>query len=124
VDLNIIGKHELFYVSNVKKRVRCFNLVTCRYFLSFPSSAELGLNILALFLLHIIKKKEYLNVTMYLGNLIQLFNVFFYAKLNFVFFISVKHVCSRKCLNNINDDPEKLKGNNPLLIPLFYGWER
>ncbi|XP_060568067.1 histone-lysine N-methyltransferase SETDB1-like isoform X2 [Ruditapes philippinarum] len=36
----------------------------------------------------------------------------------------VKHVCSRKCLNNINDDPEKLKGNNPLLIPLFYGWER
>ncbi|XP_060561438.1 uncharacterized protein LOC132721194 [Ruditapes philippinarum] len=36
----------------------------------------------------------------------------------------VKHVCSRKCLNNKNDDPKKLKGNNPLLIPLFYGWER
>ncbi|XP_053384935.1 histone-lysine N-methyltransferase SETDB1-like isoform X2 [Mercenaria mercenaria] len=36
----------------------------------------------------------------------------------------VKHKCSRKCLNDVNDDGEKLKGNNPLLIPLFFGWER
>ncbi|KAH3887491.1 hypothetical protein DPMN_011508, partial [Dreissena polymorpha] len=36
----------------------------------------------------------------------------------------VKHLCDRKCLGDMADIPEKFKGNNPLLIPLFFGWER
>ncbi|XP_052229285.1 histone-lysine N-methyltransferase SETDB1-like isoform X4 [Dreissena polymorpha] len=36
----------------------------------------------------------------------------------------VKHRCDRKCLGDMADIPEKFKGNNPLLIPLFFGWER
>ncbi|KAL4224511.1 hypothetical protein ACF0H5_015212 [Mactra antiquata] len=36
----------------------------------------------------------------------------------------VPHKCSKKCLKDIQDNPEKMKGDNPLLIPLFFGWER
>ncbi|WAR03493.1 LOW QUALITY PROTEIN: SETB1-like protein [Mya arenaria] len=36
----------------------------------------------------------------------------------------VPHKCSKKCLKEVVDHPDKYRGNNPLLIPLFFGWER
>ncbi len=39
-------------------------------------------------------------------------------------FTAEPHKCSPDCLIDIDDDPLKLKGNNPLLIPMLFGWER
>lgn len=34
------------------------------------------------------------------------------------------HSCCHKCLKDLEDDPVKFRGTNPLLIPLLCGWER
>ncbi|GFN93772.1 histone-lysine N-methyltransferase [Plakobranchus ocellatus] len=34
------------------------------------------------------------------------------------------HACSHECLQEISDDPSRMKGRNALQIPLLYGWER
>ncbi|CAC5415707.1 SETDB1 [Mytilus coruscus] len=34
------------------------------------------------------------------------------------------HSCCHKCLKDLEDNPVKFRGTNPLLIPLLCGWER
>ncbi|ESP01220.1 hypothetical protein LOTGIDRAFT_111681, partial [Lottia gigantea] len=55
------------------------------------------------------------------GNILT---IYFTQFLINIVFILVPHRCSSKCLKDVEEDPTKHRGRNPLLIPLLCSWER